>query len=1649
MENNLLSLRTYSLSYQHIYSENRVQRLNLVHELEDMFDKECKIVIVEGKEGSGKTDILLQFSKKHCFDAITFFVNPAYRASYRQDYFMEDVGRQILFFNKNEIPGEDLEITEGIFNKLAFDLTTSPGRKNKPVYFILDGLDQIEKSDFELLKNGLQNLPWNTNNFYFLVSGTIEKLKEIFPQLWLKNFKSLRIPRFTENETKQLFNLDDSASSHRFLREIHDTWKGHPDSLSQVRRIINSGITIEEFLDKFDISEKNELLEIEWKQANLEGLTLVAPEILVISILAFDDNIRNIQRISSIVALSVTELLTVVAKVSFLSVNEGNISFVSNSYRQYAVYKLKRFEKETNAKLIDFYTQSDDINSILNLPTLFNKNSEWGNIVDLLTVDNLDLIISNSRSFSEIKKQINYGYKAAKSLKKSYENLFRFSLHRSLLIGLQSSDNKKDRIKAYVVLDREEEAFSLIANATLKEDRLKMLIYFIQQSKKEKKDVDNLIISEVKDLLQDIDIGYLRENLMDLAIGLAYFAPNDAMQLIQKALGLKKNNNSIEWLMGIIGLIAHKNKALPNEDNLKIEGTSPHEASFVDKFIKSIGFGINEVSEDEIIANIEKVDKISDRLFLMRRWLKNNPKSTRIYEIITYALNLLTQESSSVKPSTETLYDIVFPIKYFTDEFIIKSMIKRIDDLMITINSPTIGKVSLNIVAIEALINVDIEEANNRTISLSSFINSLSDISIKLEAQASLWKMYKGIQNNDCVNIENLLLDEKYLKQEISVLINTFLTSIADQFEEIEETLSIISLLDFGFALNIATSLNTAVRRDQAILTCLESYITKEISLWNKDDIEYAINAFSTKYYIAEGIIALFESAFDQKEDACNTKHLIKDFLPLINHVEDNSNKCIVISLAIILLGLPQTKKTQFVPRYDGLIEKLNSFLLIHYNKIDDQLEKAMLGYRLASSLGNYNRKLAEQYCALAREDSKDSPFDDRIHIDLFIESIRIIIRIYTGLLQKKDFPYDKISYLIDHISIKEDQIELWSELAVRVALAGQNDKAKTIVATKIIPVLDSYKKSKGSADFAMILKKSATSIHLTQPATLLLYLNSLSLDEKEAIVPLVLIVLLSNCYEKDPFDDLKGATHFTYQTAIEYIELLNYLETDEIFYLYIKNLSKVAKLNPNIFTRIQKPELYKRLEDLINKKLPNAKSGINHNGYLISAKACLEHLNIGTGESVLQNFNQLELQVSKINNTTDRAVVYLNLTLECENKKKKVEFIKKAFDEADQTSSMKERISLYEVALSIASKVSVDLFNQYLKKLEKEIYNLDEDEQYPSFKKLIDLAYKYDKTVAQRLISNLDTDPARKRMSEPANDYFEKLDLEKTAESDYSQIGKIKDRREKGNFAWNLLSQLNSQKRKSREIGETVSFLHSSSTMPFFYSVPLYQFFIENLIKSEDKDNLLLSLYEAANSNAKLCYNLICNISNKNSSALSYSISSSTNSIVIAPGMYKQAIDFIKNYINGTGTKEIFLIDPYFSSKDMGFLKNLDDWCYNSTTTVLTSIESWGDFNENIYLEAWEKHSSDAPPLNRFIRVKTQNNKSPFHDRYIILHDKKIGLRMGGSINGLNGNKTFEISKMLATEVDAIYETVVKPLVYQRLKEYQNHTIRYESFDF
>ena len=46
MDNTLLTLRTFSLSYQHIYNDDRASRLNPVNETEGLFEKDLNPPVI-------------------------------------------------------------------------------------------------------------------------------------------------------------------------------------------------------------------------------------------------------------------------------------------------------------------------------------------------------------------------------------------------------------------------------------------------------------------------------------------------------------------------------------------------------------------------------------------------------------------------------------------------------------------------------------------------------------------------------------------------------------------------------------------------------------------------------------------------------------------------------------------------------------------------------------------------------------------------------------------------------------------------------------------------------------------------------------------------------------------------------------------------------------------------------------------------------------------------------------------------------------------------------------------------------------------------------------------------------------------------------------------------------------------------------------------------------------------------------------------------------------------------------------------------------------------------------------------------------------------------------------------------------------------
>lgn len=1656
MTTNLLTLRDNSLSFNQLYTEAGVKRGFLLDEIKDLASNDSKLVIVEGSEGIGKTNLLLQFAERHKTNCFSYFINPAFRFTYKLDYLMEDLGKQIYFLNTSDIPDDDIPITEGVFNKLIFDLIKSPNRKKNPLYFVLDGLDQIEKSDLELILSVLHNLPWGVNNFFFIVSGDREKLKSILPEAAIKKAKTFRVPRFSPEETSKFFGFDNDTNKE-FILEINNTWKGHPERLSQVKRILDSGINIEDFLQKDDINEKNDLFEVEWNRSSVRDLDFNHDIIKLLSIVALDDNTRSISRICDIIKTTNEETLkSLVSEVSFLVIKNGEISFVSTSFRSFAAKKLLKYEGKVSSLLIEFFTDQEGIDSVLNLPTLFEKKQEWENIIDILTIDNLSLIISNSKSFADINKQINSGFKASTSLKKSYNDVLKFSLYRSSIKGLQSSDTRDSEIEAFIALDKQEEAFSIISNAVLKEDRLKMMISFVKESKIRKKNFDNSVVDEIKELLTEIDSEYLKENVVDIVVGLAYFLPENAVQLIEKVSGNKSEKGSLEWLQSYIAMIISKSKS---DESIKInsDGEDNLVNDFIDKFSKSIGFGINELHEDEIIEAISKIENISDRLYMIRAWIKKNKRASKIHSIVEFAINLLLQNSSIVKPSTTMLLDIVSPLNYIQDNETVISLVKRLDDLIISINSPTVDRIRLQILIIESLYKIDLEDANHRILDLYSFIESITDYSLKVEVIAHCWALVYKIEAD--IGDKDFILDKGFVKNEILKAIEKLLQSTSDHYIEIENTIEVLAKIDLDFALFVSQMLNTVERRSYAILKCVETYVEIGIKNWNVNLLIDAVSLIDIDTICTKAIVSIFDSAYEQRLETKNNRYIVKDLLPLINTTLGNSIKCYLLTKSILLLRLEPDQKLTITPKYDKLIDKLKKFQLDFWNKIDSPWEKITVGYKMASQLAEYDYTLALEYFTKAKIQAQDCIIDNRTHASAFIHSVKLLIRVFAGMLEKdRNYSYERITGLINHIPSYFDQVELWSELAIRAYFAGAKNVTEEVVAKWILPIVNQYSKGKDKLYYYYILKNSSAAIHLAQPATLKLYLDSIPLEEKEEVVSSVCYVLLTKGHESDPYDNVIGSSKFNFQDTIEYIELLENLQTDHLIFHHIRNLGLIGKTYNSNFVREQKIEIKQRLSKLVLSKLPNKKTGVDHLGYLIVSEACIQHFSLDHPNSQAQQlaFDVLEKKAQSIPNIADRSFVLSILAAECGHRKKKTEFIRSAFEEANKIISVREKIHRYETALETASEFAPDIFNEKIKQIHEEIFKLDESELFPTFRKLVDLAFKHDKNLAQRLISSLDTDPGRKKLTEPATDHFDKLELEKAVLNDYSQFNKIKDRRQMGNIAWKMLGQLNADKRNTRDIDQTMAIIRTASKAPFLYSAPLFEFFLQNAIKHDSSGNTLLnSLFDSTYQNAELCYRLICNLSNKNSSNMVYSHTDSENIFIARPGYRKEALEFIGKTMKLSGSHDIYIIDPYFSEKDISIVKSISEWCYGSRITVLTSCEASGDFNRFSYSSEWNKVSSEDTPQAIFIRVtnhsvsSTTNAKSPFHDRWILMYDRLQGLNIGTSLNSVGLNKASRISTIDEKEVQSVYDLIVVPLAKQRVRDYQGHTILYDTFDF
>jgi hypothetical protein len=1658
MEAQIINSNSISFSFNPEKAKG-VYRENFVGGLETLIEKGVSTIVVQGESGIGKTTVLSQLAKKYSFDSISYFANKLNKPTYNPDYVIEDIGRQVFFILKGTAATEEEEFTISTLNTMQIDLAKKLKRR-KRIVIILDGLEQLPSNDFEQLKPVLENLPWDSPNASIVISGDFKKLIEIYPERINPKAEPIRIFQFTFEETREFFK--NKITNIEQLKEIHDTWRGNPERFSDIIRIISRGISVEQFLQE-DATEKNKLLDIEWQYPfNNIGEQW---QFLAVAVVCFDRTLSLIKIISKIINIDYEALKIFYSSLSYLTIDNDKISFITTSIRDFASVKLKKYENIAQDTLVRYYMANIDQNALASLTGFYEKKTAWGKTIELLSIDNLSKIVNQSTSFSDIKSQIVNGYKAAVNYKDivgiqgGFDNIFKFALYRSVFLELQTSDTREAEIQACVALKENAKAISIATSAFLKEDNFRMLIIFAKECKLRGINVDPIILEDIKSKYNGLDIDYLRENIVAIATDLAHTLPQLAIELVEKATENTKNNTSLEWLLTYLSVVNEKaNKKLNH--NAQDSSTSSTQSTVLDSFFSSVGQSNEQLAADEIKKDIGKFSNLSDKLYMIRTWIKYNEPSAAVFDIMHLALDLVLENSSIIKPSTTILVDISHPIAKSTDNDKVSIYLSRINALLETVNTPTEDLIKLEIIIIEALLKTNLQLANKRLFKLLNNIKDNDDVSIRAEAYARIWYVLQEMIANGFQAHEIIYRIEE-AKSDLEYNLNIIFSTIAYQERDLDTTLSIIAKKDLKYSIHLAENSNTLNRKHLFYVTAIESYSENPLNEWDIATISTLFRRIKTASIIEDLVSALVDSAYKQIQNTIDGRHNLLQLLPNIEKIENNESKCILLIKSVAIFIGKSKSRIGYTKNYPKVVEKLKSYLYECWHKIENPWAKVAIAFKISSIIASYDNELASQYYTLAKGIEENIFVDNYTYASILLKSLSISINTYAGALKCGLRPdYTDLEFLIDKINSPLEQVFLWSKFAVKAYLSDARDICERIVASKILPVLDAYIVEKKDALYLnLLILNSASAIFLAQKAQLMLLLNKLPIEYKELVIDRLTYVLLNHVGEDEPYDSTKGNPDVRFQDISDVVELAQHIEDDNTLYDIISKVTEVVKENPLLLTREQKNVLRPVIKKLIQTKLPNTVTGIKHEGYVIVSEAALTQLDTNFVEAeYTQVFKALQVRAEAIPNISDRALILSSLSSECQGKLKRLrqDLLEAGFKAADQIPSYREKFDRYLTLLNTAKDVSDNFFSSKIKEINKEIFSIDSKDLFPTHRRLIDLAFKHDKALAERLISVLDSDPARKALTFPASKHLDEIKLERDAIEDYSKFSQLKSRRQIGDVAWKNLGQLNADKRMTKTVEQSTQLLPIAAKTPLYYSFHVFNLFINNIVKKGiGNTNLkaaIQNMYIYSVHNSQLTYDIVCSLSLKKSYIPTNFISKSNNdTFSVKPGQKQAAIEFIVNFFAEAEYSEIFVIDSYISEKDTKFLRAMIECNPSAQITVMTSLEgSKGktSIDRPAFIQEWKNISDDPLPNMTVIRANKADQTSPFHDRYIIAQEANLGLQFGSSINSIGGGKVFGITVMSSEQIKSVYESTIEPFAHQRVKIFGKDKIKYESFD-
>ncbi len=887
---------------------------------------------------------------------------------------------------------------------------------------------------------------------------------------------------------------------------------------------------------------------------------------------------------------------------------------------------------------------------------------------------------------------------------------------------------------------------------------------------------------------------------------------------------------------------------------------------------------------------------------------------------------------------------------------------------------------------------------------------------VKVACMARLIAAVPSINANNTISdapIVALLAEEDFSKQ-----IAELLSTTADHYRVTRSMIDVLATSMPELGLKIASSLNVEPRRDRAKSELVEAILRQSLTSI-PFDFAFEILESIVNPEIAGGVIKAVLARVEQAEDEPlrrNSKSILP-FLAKACDIDEVIVRCNACSSAVVILSRIAD------PALAGLLEKVLHDLRSSWSSMDEGTAKVDLAFTLAGTLAVLQRDEAQFYLAKGQE-LKDDPQLDSGR-STYVSTVRLAIRAYSGLLfhqLETESNLEDISGSINRIPSLQIRVRLWTEIALGYARASRRDNCAKIVAERIRPLLEVFKKQEMSGWRKAVVTASPALYQAHSPTTIAL-LRELTPEERDVGLHFIITFILWRVPRGEPFENKDEKSNLDYLSAIDICSLLDLAESDTLVYVHVRHLvqSAIWRHKKTPFTQEQRNELARCLDTLITAKLPNARF-IAHQGFSIVARAEVLRLLRHTAD---KQWETLIEEAKLVPNLCDKVLVLSLLaeTLPKELLHRKNSLLNEARGLADSIPSLMDRVERMRSLAQYAIDVDKSLAKRFVKEAIGLLSNSDTSDTATARRELVDLLYRIDPDAAAALASTLDTDEARRVVRDRVkfNELRDKLIKSDDAAaqspdthfSEFAQAG------------WIILGQLNANRVKSRHIKETRQWLKTASGKPLGEAYPIFALVIENAVSRTSKaPGAAMVMRELFDSSILSCNLLAGLVSRYRFNSKIHLVVDSPERIPLREGDRDKAIEFFRNWIATHTDAYLYICDPHFGRRDLEILSLVQTAAPSIKVTILTSKKQQvadgitGDY-ANAYLEYWHEHFSDQPPPSTDLVIVgvQRTGVLPIHDRWCI--SKNSGLRLGGSFNGLGVSRFTEISLLSDEEVE------------------------------